>query len=180
VDFFEFEQEFVDALRCIPMGVRCRLDTCGIKLKLHQWNLLTLADRQLLVDQPCESAAQIAAYRSALQAMVQARTGETATDLPVEAHPEWQDRTEIPESVGEKARSEAVVLTLDHWAGLSPLQRFALIKLSRSAHENRNFVPALREFGVVSIRSNPVENSTPTMAHEEPQPLTNRPLAPNS
>jgi hypothetical protein len=151
VSFFEFEQEFVEALRCIPMIVRCRLDTCGIKLKLHQWNLLTLADRQLLVDHPCESAAQIAAYRSALQEMIQSRTGDTATDLAVEANPAWQDGTQIPESVGEKARSESVTFTLDHWAALSTLQRFALIKLSRSAHENRNFLPALREFGVVSM-----------------------------
>jgi hypothetical protein len=149
VIFFEFEQEFVDSLRCIPMGVRHQLDTCGIKLKLHQWNLLTLADRQLLIDSPCESAAQVAAYRSALEAMVQSRTGETATDLPVEAHPEWQDETQIPESVGEKARSESVPLTIEQWAGLEPLQRFALIKLSRSAHENRNFLPALKEFGCV-------------------------------
>jgi hypothetical protein len=149
VSFFEFEQEFVEGLRCIPMIVRCRLDTCGIKLKLHQWNLLTTADRQRLIDHPCESVAQIGAYRSALQAMIQARTGDTATDLAVEAHPAWQDGAQIPESVGEKARSEAVALTLDDWAALSPLQRFALIKLSRSAHENRNFLPALREFGVV-------------------------------
>jgi hypothetical protein len=147
VQFFEFEREFVDGLRCIPMGVRQRLDTCGIKLKLQQWNVLTLADRQLLSDHPADSPTEIADYRSALQEMVQTRTHETATDLPVDANPAWQDETEIPDSVVEKARSEAVPLTLDQWAQLEPLQRFALIKLSRSAHENRNFLPALREFG---------------------------------
>jgi hypothetical protein len=34
----------------------------------------------------------------------------------------------------------------EQWAALSPLQRFALIKLSRSSHENSNFLPALKEF----------------------------------
>jgi len=38
-DFFEFEADFVDSLRCIPMHVRLKLDTC-IKLKLAQWNIL--------------------------------------------------------------------------------------------------------------------------------------------
>ncbi|MBD0342498.1 MAG: nitrate reductase associated protein, partial [Microcoleus sp. Co-bin12] len=36
--FFEFEADFVEALRCIPMKVRLKLDTCGIKLKLQDWN----------------------------------------------------------------------------------------------------------------------------------------------
>jgi hypothetical protein len=33
---------------------------------------------------------------------------------------------------------------------LTPLQRFALIKLTRSQHENNNFLPALIEFGLGS------------------------------
>jgi len=33
-DFFQFEADFVDSLRCIPMQVRFKLATCGIKLKL--------------------------------------------------------------------------------------------------------------------------------------------------
>lgn len=35
--FFAFESDFVDSLRCIPMVVRYKLDTCGIKLKLPEW-----------------------------------------------------------------------------------------------------------------------------------------------
>ncbi|MDA0674030.1 MAG: hypothetical protein O3C67_10055, partial [Cyanobacteria bacterium] len=37
---------------------------------------------------------------------------------------------------------------LEQGAGLIPLQRFALIKLSRPGHENRNFLPACQEFGL--------------------------------
>ena len=32
---------------------------------------------------------------------------------------------------------------------LSPLQRFTLVKLSRAKHDNVNFVPAMREFGLL-------------------------------
>jgi hypothetical protein len=45
-----------------------------------------------------------------------------------------------------KAQDFQVDLTLQQWASLTPLQRFALIKLSRSGHENSNFLPALQEF----------------------------------
>lgn len=40
-DFFAFEADFVVSLGCIPMRVRYKLDTCGIKLKLPQWHQLT-------------------------------------------------------------------------------------------------------------------------------------------
>ncbi|MEM6714613.1 MAG: nitrate reductase associated protein, partial [Cyanobacteria bacterium P01_C01_bin.147] len=36
------------------------------------------------------------------------------------------------------------------WADLSPLARFALCKLSRPGHENRNFLSALYEFNLKS------------------------------
>ncbi len=39
--------------------------------------------------------------------------------------------------------------TLTQWAGLSPLQRFAIFKLTRPGHTNENFVPAMREFGLI-------------------------------
>ncbi|WP_439648941.1 nitrate reductase associated protein [Leptolyngbya ohadii] len=34
---------------------------------------------------------------------------------------------------------------------LTAMQRFALIKLSRSQHENKNFLPALREFNLATV-----------------------------
>jgi hypothetical protein len=39
-------------------------------------------------------------------------------------------------------------LTLPQWAGLPPLQRYVLIKLTRPGHRNENLLPALREFGL--------------------------------
>ncbi|MDR9402251.1 MAG: nitrate reductase associated protein, partial [Halothece sp. Uz-M2-17] len=37
----------------------------------------------------------------------------------------------------------------EQWQKLTPLQRFALIKLSRPSHENKNFYPALKEFAIL-------------------------------
>ncbi len=146
--FFQFEADFVESLRCIPMQVRYKLDTCGVKLKLHHWHQLESHERQGLVTMPCQTSQEIADYRRQLHQWVRDRTGETPKDLPLDPNPPWLGER-VPEVVREKGRS------LDHeigdrqWAALTPLQRFALIKLSRPSHENRNFYPALQEFGLM-------------------------------
>lgn len=143
--FFQFEADFVDSLRCIPMQVRLKLDTCGIKLKLPQWHQFTPEEREALAEMSGRSEAEIQAYREFLCQLVLAYTGTPATDLPVEAAPAWLDATAIPTSVQEKAQENQVVITLEQWRALAPLERFVLIKLSRSSHENKNFRPALKE-----------------------------------
>lgn len=147
-EFFQFEADFTDSLRCIPMAVRYKLDSCGVKLKLHQWNRFSTTERQQLVDFPCDSPAERETYRRQLIELIQAH-GEAPSELAVEPQPAWLDSTQIPAEVEAQAASVGQALSLDHWANLSPLQRFALIKLSRSQHENSNFLPALREFNLV-------------------------------
>lgn len=145
-DFFEFEADFVDSLRCIPMQVRFKLDTCGVKLKLFHWNHFTPIERQALVEKPCTTENEIQSYREFTQHLVQRHSGAPASDLPVESHPAWMDATTIPPSLDEKAQEIGVSLTLQQWTALTPLQRFTLIKLSRPSHENQNFLPAMQEF----------------------------------
>jgi hypothetical protein len=147
--FFQFEADFVDNLRCIPMVVRYKLDTCGVKLKLPDWNGFSQAERQQLVDFPCETDVEIANYRQMVHQRVAEHGGDRPKDLPLDPNPEWHNKESIPPSVQEQSRQFNVSLTLQQWDSLTPLQRFALIKLSRSNHENRNFLPALKEFNLV-------------------------------
>ena len=147
--FFQFEADFVESLRCIPMQVRLKLDTCGVKLKLNQWNQFNQIDRQQLIDLPCETSSEATAYREFLHQLIRAQTGMDATDLAIDPAPPWADPVTIPASVHAKSTEVGVTLSLTQWATLTPLQRFALIKLSRSGHENHNFLPALREFHLV-------------------------------
>ncbi|HEY9634569.1 MAG TPA: nitrate reductase associated protein [Coleofasciculaceae cyanobacterium] len=142
---FKFEADFVDSLRCIPMQVRMKLDTCGIKLKLTHWHQFTWKERQALVEMSCTTAEEIQAYRQYLQQRVMEHTGSPASALPVDEHPDWMNAA-IPSTVQEKAQEFGVDLTSQQWAALTPAQRFALIKLSRPSHENKNFLPALKEF----------------------------------
>jgi hypothetical protein len=152
-NFFQFESDFVESLRCIPMQVRMKLDTCGIKLKLQDWNKFTAEERQQLVDLPCAIASEVETYRQFLNQLVIEQTGLPAKDLPVEDMPAWMDDTNIPIAVQEKSQELGATIAPSQWQTLTALQRFALIKLSRSSHENSNFLPALKEFQIIDNRS---------------------------
>lgn len=147
-EFFQFESEFVESLRCIPMQVRLNLDTCGVKLKLVHWSGFNAAQKQALVDRPCTNLGAIAQYREFVQALVTEQTGAPAKTLLIEDQPAWLDGAVIPADVVMKAAELGLAIAPPQWAALSSLQRFALIKLSRPSHENRNFLPAMQEFGL--------------------------------
>lgn len=144
--FFQFENEFVGDLRCIPMIVRFKLDTCGIKLKLAQWNQFSEDEREQFIYQPCSSEDEIEDYREFLKDLIFMYSETEAAEIPVEENPPWLKDSKIPPALVEKAKSCGAKISLKQWKGLSPLQRFALIKLSRPSHENKNFLPALQEF----------------------------------
>ncbi|MBO3460654.1 nitrate reductase associated protein [Aetokthonos hydrillicola Thurmond2011] len=147
--FFDFEADFVNSLRCIPMLVRYKLDTCGIKLRLSDWNHMTQDERATLVELPCSTETEIQAYRQHVQQQILQHTGRPADELPIEPHPPWMDATTVPEQLKQKVTELGLTLTPQQWAELTPLQRFALIKLSRPGHENQNFPKAMLEFNLL-------------------------------
>ncbi len=148
-NFFNFEADFVDSLRCIPMQVRFKLDNCGVKLKLSHWHQFTEQERQTLIEMPCMSIKECQKYREFLQNLIIKKTGVPASELPIEENPSWMNKNEIPEITEKKAAEFSVQITVEQWQKLTSLQRFALIKLSRPSHENKNFYPAVQEFGLV-------------------------------
>ncbi len=146
--YFDFENDFVDTLRCIPMIVRYKLDACDKKLQLAEWSRLLPEEKQLLAELPCQTPQEIANYRARLQDMVWQRSQKKIKDLGG-VHDSWNTLGEVPEEVQQKAHEwNCPPLTLPQWMGLAQLQRFALVKLSRSGHEGENFPKALREFGI--------------------------------
>ena len=57
----------------------------------------------------------------------------------------------MPDAVATKfSELELAPLDLRRWNGLSSLQRFTLVKLTRGGHENENFLPTLREFDLAA------------------------------
>ncbi len=146
---FRFEADSVAALRYIPMVVRFKLDTCGIKLKLAQWQQFSSEDRQALVDRPCapgSAGRDLESYGALVCRLVLERAGTPATALPVDADPAWMNAAAVPAALQASARQLGATISPDRWAALTPLERYALIKLGRPGDESRNFLPALREF----------------------------------
>ena len=146
---FAFESDFVDSLRCIPMQVRLKLDTCGVKLKLDHWHKFSHHERRSLLTLPCETEQDTQIYRQYLQSLVQQKTGAKAKTIQKDLCPAWQNKEKIPPEIQQRTAQLGINLTVEQWRRLTELQRFALIKLSRPSHENRNFYPAIQEFELI-------------------------------
>jgi hypothetical protein len=108
-----------------------------------------LSERGNLVELPCSTATEIQSHQEYLQNLILELTGTPATKLPVESLPPWMNTTTVPPSLEEKLQEIGVTITLQQWGMLTPLQRFVLIKLSRSGHENKNFPKAMAEFNLL-------------------------------
>jgi hypothetical protein len=92
---------------------------------------------------------ETAIYNAVLAELVIVRAGEEARPLPPLAETPWEDAGQIAPIVVAYARSIGLIPpTAAEWAGLTELQRFVLIKLTRDNHDNINFIPALQEFGL--------------------------------
>jgi hypothetical protein len=147
---FRFEVDFGGTLRCIPMSVRMKLDQAGIKLSLRQWNRISPAERRELVERPCTTCPETEAYRQYLVSLLETHTDTAVEFAPPESAPPWADASAVPQRIGEWARGVGVAPPTDEqWAALTPLQRFALFKLTRPGHKNENFLPAMREFSLL-------------------------------
>jgi len=151
IQLFAFEQDFVATLRCVPMAVRLKLDVCGIKLSLRQWSRFTKDDRHDLLIRKCSTPSEVTAYRAALVELVASRAREAARPLAEPPCGLWNDAGHVPARVAEFAAALGLSPPDDRqWSRLTRLQRFALIKLTRDSHDNLNFAPAMREFGLTA------------------------------
>jgi hypothetical protein len=149
MELFAFESDFVASLRCIPMAVRFKLDLACIKVSLRQWSRFTLAERSDLLAWRCLTTKDVEIYRSRLVEMIATRTGEPAKPITLDPALAIAADPTPPASLLEYARALGLnPPTTRQWSTLAPLRRFTLLKLTREGHDNVNFVPAMREFGL--------------------------------
>lgn len=144
---FRFEADFMeDGIRCIPMAARLRLDLCGIKLRLSEWSKMTDSEKKKVAQWPYNLPIQMDACRDFLKGIVFRRTGREATVLDGAGENSWCDTSRVPEAVETKMSEFNWTLSIEEWKSFTQLQRFALVKLTRPGHENRNFPRAVVEF----------------------------------
>lgn len=149
IEYFDFEEDFVEEnIRCIPMIVRFKLDKVGIKLKLAEWAKFNPTEKLQLALQSIDKDEEFNIYRQQITELVRLKTNKEATALAIEQHPGWQNLQHIPNELLEECRKIGKTISKDQWRSLTDLQRFALVKLSRPGHENRNLPKALKEFGI--------------------------------
>jgi hypothetical protein len=150
IEYFDFEEDFMeDGIRCIPMIVRFKLDKAGIKLKLSEWATFNSEEKISMALLECNVEDEVKIYHDFVAGLIEAYTYQLPTILPVENNPEWDNKEEVPPMVSAKVLSMNKAINKKQWSTLTKLQRFALVKLCRSRHENRNFPIALKEFGVL-------------------------------
>lgn len=149
IEYFLFEEDFIEKnVRCIPMIVRFKMDAAGIKLKLAEWSRFAVEERIELAKKACSTEDETKNYNHYLAGLIKKHTGKDATALMIDQNPSWANRQVIPAMLVEKLEELGYPLRIDQWAGLTDLQRFALLKLCREGHENKNFPKALKEFGL--------------------------------
>lgn len=148
---FEFEKEFIiQSIQCIPMIVRYKLDTVGIKLSLAQWSRFTRFDRYQLSVMTCSKKKEIEHYESFLIGLLNHYGFYSIARLPGNVlpgkAPELPDGTRI--LLNQRLQQHGQDISEAQWNGLTDLERFALSKLIREGHESKNLIPALSEFGI--------------------------------
>jgi hypothetical protein len=146
---FNFETDFAGTLVCIPMSVRLKLDVCGVKVSLKQWNRFPAGDRQALLRTRCESPDEVKGYKSLLLTLIGEHANSAPEYVAVDPSPEWSDTSRVPQRIVAYATAMGrKPPPPDQWRTLSPLKRFTLYKLTRPNHSNDNFIPAMQEFGL--------------------------------
>lgn len=150
IEYFNFEEDFVEKnIRCIPMVVRFKMDKAGIKLKLAEWSKFSFHERVELAKRSVGDEGSIENYKEYLTGLIKKHTAREATGLSIDLNPGWANLDEVPVLLVDKLREFGWSISLPQWKGMTNLQRFALLKLSREGHESKNFPKAIKEFGLI-------------------------------
>ena len=122
---FDFELDFSGALYCIPMSTRMKLDYCGVKLSLKQWNRFTREQREELLQEPCDSAESARSFRDHVVHLIETEANDKAELLPPDdGAGEWNDPNRIPARIDAHTRNLGLpAISPERWHALPPVQR---------------------------------------------------------
>lgn len=132
------------------MIVRFKMDAAGIKLKLAEWNKFSVEERTELAKKSCSNEEEAKYYNEYLGGLIKKYTGKDATALEIDKGPVWANVSSTPEMLNERLKKFDWCISAEQWKGLTNLQRFALVKLCKDGHENKNFPKAMREFRLLN------------------------------
>ena len=148
---FDFERISSEDLAYMPMCVRFNLDRFGLRISLAQWQLLPHPDRTLLARFPVGDDAQIEPnFDHALFEMMRTHANLEPEWFTPDPEPAWRNTAAVPEGLATHARvAGANGLSVERWRQLEPFKRYVLTKLTRKTEPSHDFLPAMREFGLM-------------------------------
>lgn len=148
---FDFERVSSEDLTYMPMSVRFNLDRFGLRISLAQWQLLPHADRTLLARFPVDEDAQIEPnFDHALFEMMRTHANLEPEWFTPEQDPAWRNASAVPDGVLRHSREAgANAPSVERWGRLDPFKRYVLTKLTRKPEASHDFLPAMREFGLM-------------------------------
>ena len=149
---FDFERVSSENLTYMPMSVRFNLDRFGLRISLAQWQMLPHADRVLLARFPVtdDDTAIEPNFDHALFEMMRTHANVEPEWFTPEPAPAWRNADAVPAGVIHQSEIAGVPAPAPaRWAQLDPFKRYVLAKLSRKPEGNHDFLPAMREFGLL-------------------------------
>jgi hypothetical protein len=164
---FAFEGDIHEALDCVPLSVRRKLDLAALKISLEGWQKLARSDRLALCHLPVGSDLEIDVYREVMRGFCdRAAVPLKPLDDPNAAARAWS-APQTPDSV--RARVVALGADLaDHtWRALDEESRYALVKLGDPKRNPNKIHALLVELGLLA---GPAPLVHPKVVVCEPEP----------
>ena len=125
------------------------MDKVRIKLHLDEWSNFNVEERIRLAKMPCDNPEAMEEYYVHLSSLIKKYRNRIPTSIAKDNEKLIENMSALPQIVADKLSLFQWTISADQWEGLTELQRFALIKLSKAGHESRNFPTALKEFGLI-------------------------------
>ena len=142
---FSHEAEYYPQLSRVPLHVRMKLDTAGIKLSLRQWLDFSLEERNVLCHLPVEHREELEAFSGYLGFLCRKYDGKEAQAMPAESSRPWEDLGRLPERIAQKSQEQGPPVSLEEWRNWQPAERYALYKTAVSESEPEKFFAVLAD-----------------------------------
>ncbi len=142
---FDFEDEIVRTLACVPMAVRRKLDRVGLKVSMEQWQALSQADRLAICHLPSGSREECEVFELFVGEAVERQSGSKPAPLSTDQRAMAEPPDKPPAQVVEHAHANGIALGPYEWSKLDDDERYALVKLGGNSNAKTFFPAALKE-----------------------------------
>jgi len=141
---YQYEAAYYSDLSRLPLDFRRKLDICGIKLSLKDWQTFSLEERVILCHLPCETGEEIEALTRYIDFLSQRYCGRRVERIAPLNLMLWHV-VAVPKAVVERSAALGPVVTIDEWRRWPSHHRYALYKTAASENQPEAFAQVLKQ-----------------------------------